>query len=496
MSQPLSRRRFLQGSQVCLLLPFLESFHSSIARGAAAKPARFFAFYQPAGSYSGSLLTGNPHGFWIPKDKNMANTPLGLMPLQSHMQDLCIVTGLENASGRESEANFPNYKNYPAPTGADLNGGEYILPFGHGRGTTSFLTCGQARRNADRTFKTVEISNDSFDQVLVKNFKSQGTHNGKSFVVSLDQNKGATTDVTSVDYTCNISYVDGKAFFPMRDPSAILDNFFVGATGGDAGTLALQRKLYSKSHLDYMKGEITSLKNKLSKSDQNMFSGYLDSVRQLEIDADSIGTGLNCSAPTNPPSGSMDGKTLTSFYVNYANFAAKAAVLAMRCDRIRVGAMMFGNESTGINYKDVITGADRYLNADMDGGRHLQCAHHNNDTERLKRLVSIHHFESKVFKLMLEELKNTQEADGSGNMLDNTVLMMGGNLSDGNRHDNSNVVRILAGGKNHGMPSNRVITTNASLTGCVFMTIAQKFGINLPSFGSGLGKTSSGLSGV
>ncbi len=261
------------------------------------------------------------------------------------------------------------------------------------------------------------------------------------------------------------------------------------------------KEVYGKSYLDYMRDSISQLKRKLGSSDQSILSDYLEEVYEMEKMATQLNaspgdnpSALACSAPTGAPSGTVAPNTLaTSFYVDFAKFSAMAAVLGMKCDRVRTGAMMFATESTYVNYRNIITGADRFDGVDMNANRHLETAHHENNPVRIKRLLSIHHLEVKIFKHMLDLLKSSKDPDGSP-MLDSTVLMLGGNLSDGNSHDRTKIVRVCAGGKSLGIRQNRVLDSKGKQLSELYLSLANHFDCGLSSFGTRGGRSTNALS--
>ncbi len=483
----LSRRTVLHGMGTTLALPLLDAMFPSVCSAATDMvPARFFAFFQPAGSYTGNKLTGNPHEFWYPYQNKITNVPLALLPLKNQMSDLWIVTNLE-CKGIAPTQSF----------------GE-IPPFGHGRASTGFLTCSQAIRGAD-DYKTVRVGHDSLDHVIIRKSTLGGAFTGGSYVVGLTSTQAPADNYTTPEYCANVSYRDSKSYPAMRTTKDIMTNFFLGiGNGTNTATKEANvpntemehlKEVYGKSYLDYMKDSIGALKKKLGTSDTRILNDYLEEVYEMEKTAAKINASAGsdgggggdamgmpaCTAPAAGPNGQPETAFASQFYIDFANFAVKAAVLGMKCDRVRVGAMMYGNESTHINYRNIIKGADCYGGVSLDGGRHLEAAHHANDPVRIKRLLSIHHLEIKIFKGMLDALKATPEAGGT--MLDSTVMMLGGNLADGNSHGGL-CPRICAGGKKLGIVQGRVTDAKGAPLANLHLEIANRMNCGIKSFGT------------
>ena len=107
-------------------------------------------------------------------------------------------------------------------------------------------------------------------------------------------------------------------------------------------------------------------------------------------------------------------------------------VLAYQADVTRVITFLVGRELGDRTYPAIgITDA------------HHSISHHQNDAEKLAKLVKIntYHIPDRPF---LEKLRATP--DGEGSLLDSLTIVYGSGLSDGNRHDHSPLPIIVLGG--------------------------------------------------
>ncbi len=78
--------------------------------------------------------------------------------------------------------------------------------------------------------------------------------------------------------------------------------------------------------------------------------------------------------------------------------------------------------------------------------------------------------------------------DGDGTLLDNTVILYGSGMSDGNTHNNYNVPVVVIGGRENGLEGNRHLaypegTPLANLS----LSLMEKFGVNVETFGDSTG---------
>ncbi len=476
-SKVMPRRTVLIGGGRMLALPLLDAMIPARALSAVATPKRFFSFFQPTGTYDGSKLTGNLNEFWRPPGGLMTKAPIAMTPLAAHLEDILSITNLNN--GGVTNANYAD------------NG-----PYGHSRRASCFLTCSPV--NKVDNYQTISIS-DSLDQVILQDMKSKNLVPAamQSLFSCLINPQATSASESNTEYGNCISYAGNKALRPIYDPKTLLNKFFIGVPDAGAptgsGTAASDeaKKTYNKSYLDFMSGGIQKLKSSVGTSDGRILDEWLDSIRALEVTADTLAQqnqsgGLSCQKPNNSPAGQAcaanEQGMVGQFFLDYADFAIRASVLAMKCDLVRTGGLMFAPEPRGSNFSQILKGsllepgAEQVINANS----HLGITHHQNNVNRIKALLSIQRMEMRIVNRMVELLKATQ--DVTGNMLDNTLLMYGGGFGDGDRHS-ENPPRILIGGKALGVKTGRWLEGKNNEVADVYVGILQAMGVNATQFG-------------
>jgi hypothetical protein len=116
-------------------------------------------------------------------------------------------------------------------------------------------------------------------------------------------------------------------------------------------------------------------------------------------------------------------------------------------------------------------------------------SHHQNNSERLAQLTKIQTFHVGLWSYWLEKLRATP--DGDGNLLDHSLLLYGGAMSNSNVHNHSPLPIVVAGGANGGIKGGRHLrypenTPMANL----LLTMLQKAGIPQDSVGDSAGPLS------
>jgi hypothetical protein len=118
---------------------------------------------------------------------------------------------------------------------------------------------------------------------------------------------------------------------------------------------------------------------------------------------------------------------------------------------------------------------------------HHPLTHHGGNPEKIAKVVQIEILQSKVFSYFLEKLRST--TDGEHSLLDNSMIVYGGGISDGNRHTYNDLPVLLAGGGGGQIRGGRHIRypKDTSISN-LYLTILDRLGMPMESFGDSSGK--------
>ena len=86
---------------------------------------------------------------------------------------------------------------------------------------------------------------------------------------------------------------------------------------------------------------------------------------------------------------------------------------------------------------------------------HHQLSHHENNQDNIAKIAKIDRYYSEQFAYFLTRLRETP--DGEGNLLDNSLILYGGAITDGNRHDHHDLPILLAGRGGRKLQTGRII---------------------------------------
>ena len=113
----------------------------------------------------------------------------------------------------------------------------------------------------------------------------------------------------------------------------------------------------------------------------------------------------------------------------------------------RSGTLSFGNGFDGGGNMSFLDG--------VNNGHHT-ASHHGFKKDKLEEFTLINTFYMEQYAYLLERLKNMKE--GSSNVLENSMILFGSNISTGQSHNGKNVPIILSGNAGGRLKSGRHIS--------------------------------------
>ncbi len=234
--------------------------------------------------------------------------------------------------------------------------------------------------------------------------------------------------------------------------------------------------------LDVVLEKTNSVRRRVSRRDQIKLDEYLDSVRSVETriqaslkpqkrwinDGD---LGLSRPAPGIPEN-----------HAEHVRLMLDIMLLAFWTDTTRVATFMFGDAQTGRDFS--------FLDG-VNGSFH-GISHHRNEPEKrgmYEKIINWHVEQAAYFLTRMRELD-----EGGSSLLDNSMIMFGSSLKDGNRHDPKNLPLILAGrGKGAIKPGRRLRAKPDTPLCGLYLAMMQHMGIEEES---SFGDSSSPLEGL
>jgi hypothetical protein len=187
--------------------------------------------------------------------------------------------------------------------------------------------------------------------------------------------------------------------------------------------------------LDLVLEDARQLQQKLGVADRHKMEEYLQSMRALEQRLDRA---RESEKILWTPRAALDPKArpdegIPRSHQEHVQLMLDMLVIAFQTDITRIGTFMFGNSVSNQNFSFL----------DSVRGSHHSLSHHQNDADKLRQYQLINQWHIAQLAYLLSKLQAIRE--GERTLLDNTMVLFGSGLRDGNRHDPRNLPLVLAG---------------------------------------------------
>jgi len=151
-------------------------------------------------------------------------------------------------------------------------------------------------------------------------------------------------------------------------------------------------------------------------------------------------------------------------------------VLAFQNDRTRVASFIMAHD-----------GSNRaYPNLDISDGHH-DLSHHANDEDKKKKIAKINRFHMEQLAYFIRRLKETREGEGS--LLDQSMVVYGSGIADGNAHAHHDLPVLLCGRGGGTIRSGRHVRVDKNTPmSNLFLEMMDRMGVQETRFGDSTGR--------
>ncbi len=273
----------------------------------------------------------------------------------------------------------------------------------------------------------------------------------------------------------SLSWTRDGALLPAEDrPSTLFATLFLDGSANQRRRRINELRLRG-SILDAVDEETRSFSRSLGQNDRRRLDQYFSSVRELEQRLEQAGQWENRAKPIVkiPPPRDIEDR---SQFFEKISLMLSLARLALETDSTRIITLMIDGFATpAFQIDQQVKSMNDYHNL----------SHHGNVVEKVQQLESVDRRQMILLRDLLTSL--SEQRDGTGRMLDNTMVLYGSNMGDSNTHDNTNLPILLAGGS---LPHGRHMafdTTNNTPLSNLFVSMLRELKLPVDSFGSSNG---------
>jgi hypothetical protein len=433
----LPRRTFLRGlGSAAIGLPFLDAMVPAFASTAPGKaPVRMAFVYVP---------NGIDTRIWSPPcEGKLTELSRVLNPLKPFKDEITVLGNLTHNAGR-----------------ALLDGAG-----DHGRCAAAYLTGLQPKKSM------VDIkAGVSFDQIVAAKIGKETRFPSLELGMEDARQAGDCDSGYSCAYTNNLAWgSETQPLPPTLDPRALFERLF-GTSNATTPEARAREKRNRRSILDFVADDTKKLESDLGPSDKRKLDEYLNSVREIERQ---LQRAESDNAQLNPGMEKPSG-TPADFAEHFA-LMTNMMTVAFQADQTRIITFLVTHEGSQRSYREI---------GIPDG--HHPLTHHRNLPELMEKVAQINVYHMQQFALWLEKLKAIKEGDST--LLDNSMIVYGAGLSDGNRHTHEDLPTLIAGrGGNYFKTGRRIVYRRETPMCNLFLTMMDRMGVPTDHFGDSTG---------
>ncbi|MDH3592345.1 MAG: DUF1552 domain-containing protein, partial [Planctomycetota bacterium] len=415
-----------------LALPFLDSLSWAAP---AERPQRLAFLFVPNGMHMQD---------WTPKAAGASyELPWLLEPLAPVRNDMLVLSGLTHDKGR-----------------ANGDG-----PGDHARSAAVYLTGAQPYKTAGSDIKVGK----SVDQIAADAIGRRTKLRSLELGCEGTRVSGQCDSGYSCAYSSNISWrTPHTPMLKEMDPRLVFERLF-GGRPGETKQARARRLAARKSILDFVAADAKDLRKKIARSDRKKLDEYFDGVREVErrIEMAEAGEG---------PVGVKRPDGIPREYVAHVRLMYDLLALAFQTDTTRVATFMLANEGSNRTYPFI----------GVRGGHH-HISHHGGDKKKIEGIRRINRFHTEQLAYFLNKLKTTK--DGDGTLLDNSLIVYGSGISDGNRHNHDDLPVLVAGrGGGTLTPGRHVRYARNTPMNNLYLSLLDRVGVNETRVGDSTGR--------
>jgi hypothetical protein len=441
---PIDRRTFLRGVGTLMALPVLEKMvpTSALAQSVtkAQQPTRMAFMFVPNG-------VNMEH--WRPAAEGLlpAELPQVLKPLADLRSEINVLTGLTQHH-------------------AFANGDG---PGDHARSTACWLTGVQPKKTAGSDIR----NGISADQVAAMHIGKKT----KFASLEIGCERGGVSGDCDSGYSCayssNISWrSENTPVAKEVNPRLVFERLFGSGDATGETESRTRRDLFRQSILDIVSEDAAKLKAQLGKRDQRKLDEYFQGVREIEERLTKFENEKTAqlAAGIGKPTG------IPGDYGDHIRLMGDMMVLAFQADLTRVCTFMFANDGSNRSYHEI----------GVSEGHH-DVSHHGKDPHKLEKKQKIDQYHVQQLAYVLNKMRSIKELDGT--LLDNSLIVYGAGISDGDRHNHDDLPILVAGRAGKTLQTGRhLVYPNRTPMNNLFLSMLDRVGVKVEKLGDSTGK--------
>ncbi|MFG0287160.1 MAG: DUF1552 domain-containing protein [Rhodopirellula sp. JB044] len=301
----------------------------------------------------------------------------------------------------------------------------------HARGGATFLTAARPVKTSSNIRLGISV-----DQVAATALAGQTTLPSIELGLNGSRNAGSCDSGYSCAYSSNISWKNETQPMPKETiPRLAFERMF---GSGDA-TAQRERREVRRSILDIVRHDADKLMRQVGATDKRKLDEYFTSIREIEkrierTEAEDLAAMPDLEVPVGR----------VEEFREHARLMFDLMVVGFQTDTTRVATLMLDTAGGNRTYREIGV-----------NDAHHGLSHHRNREDNVSKLQKIDHYLVEQFAYFVEKLESVSDAHGT--LLDQSIVLYGSGLGDGNRHTHHDLPIVLAGGGGGRLETGRVM---------------------------------------
>jgi hypothetical protein len=387
-----------------------------------------------------------PHGVildkWVPKTAGAGYEIMPILkPLEAHKDALIVLSNLAENKGKQAGA-------------------------GHASSSATWLSAAVAKDSV-----TDVRAGTTIDQMIAKKIgQDTPVPSMELGIEDVSNMVGACDATSSCAYLNTMSWRNDTTPLPAEiNPRIVFERMF-GVAGTPQERLA--RINEDRSLLDDITASAKELQAVVGAQDKVRISDYLENVREIErriAQVEKRNQDHELAVPDAPVA-------IPDLYEDHVSLMQDLQVVAFQADITRVTTFMMSRELNSRTYPQIGV-----------PDQHHAVSHHQYNPVEMEKHQKINTYHVKLFNRFYEKLASTK--DGNGSLLDQTMVLYGSGMGDGNVHSHDPISVILTGGGMGRIKGGKHIRNeDHTPMGNLLLAMLEIAGIQLDSIGDSTGK--------
>ena len=233
-----------------------------------------------------------------------------------------------------------------------------------------------------------------------------------------------------------------------------------------AAAQALALRTRRQRVVDLLVDEATALRTRLGSEERPKLDAHLEALAKVEK---GLPGGAGCAPPDAPdPLATGDNANFPAITTAQIDMM----VTALACDMTRVASLQCSHT--------VSPTVPTWLS--IADGHHSLSHIDDSNVAGVAQFVQAERWFAEQFKYLVQKLADTDEADGTGKMLDNSVIVWAKEMGDSRAHTCKGVPFVLAGGAGGQWKTGRFLKTGGESHGKLWVSVCHALGLDTKTF--------------